>query len=54
MSKDPRDGLKLRLGYEVARDIERTPVIALGVSDAAVRAENQGYQHHKHCIGEQH
>jgi len=40
MSKDPRDGLKLRLGYEVARDIERTPVIALGVSDAAVRAVN--------------
>ena len=40
MSKDPRDGLKLRLGYEVARDMERTPVIALGVSDAAVRAVN--------------
>ena len=38
MSKDPRDGLKLRLGYEVAREIERTPVIAPGVSDAAVRA----------------
>ena len=32
MSKDPRDG--------VARDIERTRVIALGVSDAAVRAVN--------------
>ena len=40
MSKDPRDGLKLRLGYEVAREIERTPVIAPGVSDAAVRAVN--------------
>ena len=40
MSKDPRDGSKLRLGYEVARDIERTPVIALGVSDAAARAVN--------------
>ena len=38
--KDPRDGLKLRLGYEVAREIERTPVIAPGVSDAAVRAVN--------------
>ena len=38
MSKDPRNGLKLRLGYEVAREIERTPVIAPGVSDAAVRA----------------
>ena len=40
MSKDPRDGLKLRLGYEVAREIERTPVIAPGVSDAAVKAIN--------------
>jgi len=40
MSKDPRDGLKLRLGYEAAREIERTPVIAPGVSDAAVRAVN--------------
>ena len=40
MSKDPREGLKLRLGYEVAREIERTPVIALGVSDAAVKAIN--------------
>ena len=40
MSKDPREGLKLRLGYEVAREIERTPVIAPGVSDAAVRAVN--------------
>ena len=40
MSKDPREGLKLRLGYEVAREIERTPVIAPGVSDAAVRAIN--------------
>ena len=38
MSKDPREGLKLRLGYEVAREIERTPVMAPGVSDAAVRA----------------
>ena len=36
MSKDPREGLKLRLGYEVAREVERTPVIAPGVSDAAV------------------
>ena len=40
MSKDLREGLKLRLGYEVARKIERTPVIALGVSDAAVKAIN--------------
>ena len=40
MSKDLRDGLKLRLGYEVAREIERTPVIAPGVSDAAVKAIN--------------
>ncbi len=40
MSKDPREGLKLRLGYEVAREIERTPVIALGVSDVAVKAIN--------------
>ena len=40
MSKDPREGLKLRLGYEVAREIERTPVIAPGVSDAAIRAVN--------------
>jgi len=40
MSKDLRDGLKLRLGYEVARGIERTPVIGPGVSDAAVRAVN--------------
>ena len=40
MSKDPREGLKLRLGYEVAREIEKTPVIAPGVSDAAVRAVN--------------
>ena len=40
MSKDPREGLKLPLGYEVAREIERTPVIAPGVSDAAVRAIN--------------
>ena len=37
---DPREGMKLRLGYEVAREIERTPVIAPGVSDAAVRAIN--------------
>ena len=36
MSKDPRDGLKLRLGYEVAREIERTPIISLGIQDAAV------------------
>ena len=36
MGTDLRDGLKLRLGYEVAREIERTPVIAPGVSDAAV------------------
>ena len=40
MSTDPRDGLRLRLGYEVARKIERTPIIALGVTDAAVRAIN--------------
>ena len=40
MSKDPRDGLKLRLGYEVAREIERTPIISLGVQDAAVKAIN--------------
>jgi len=40
MSKDPRDGLKLRLGYEVAREIERTPVIAPGVIDVSVRAVN--------------
>ena len=40
MSKDPRDGLKLRLGYEVAREIERTPVISLGVQDAATKAIN--------------
>ena len=37
---DPRDGLKLRLGYEVAREIERTPIISLGVQDAAVKAIN--------------
>ena len=40
MSKDPREGLKLRLGYEVAREIGRTPAIAPGVSDAAIRAVN--------------
>ena len=40
MSRDPRDGLKLRLGYEVAREIERTPIISLGVQDAAVKAIN--------------
>ena len=40
MSKDPRQDLKLRLGYEVAREIERAPVIATGVSDAAVKAIN--------------
>ena len=40
MSKDPRDGLKLRLGYEAAREIERTPVIAPGVIDVSVRAVN--------------
>ena len=40
MSKDPREGLRLRLGYEVAREIEKTPVIAPGVSDAAIRAVN--------------
>ena len=40
MSKDPRDGLKLRLGYEVAREIERTPIIALGVIDQATKAIN--------------
>jgi len=37
---DPREGLKLRLGYEVAREIERTPIISLGVQDAAVKAIN--------------
>ena len=37
---DPRDGLQLRLGYEVARKIERTPIIALGVQDAATKAIN--------------
>ena len=40
MSKDTRDGLKLRLGYEAAREIERTPVIGPGVNDAAVLAVN--------------
>ena len=40
MSNDPREGLRLRLGYEVAREIEKTPVIAPGVSDAAIRAVN--------------
>ena len=40
MSKDPREGLKLRLGYEVAREIERTPIISLGVQDAATKAIN--------------
>ena len=40
MSTDPRDGLRLRLGYEVARKIEKTPVIALGVTNAATRAIN--------------
>jgi hypothetical protein len=37
---DPREGLKLRLGYEVAREIERTPIISLGVQDAATKAIN--------------
>ena len=40
MSKDPRDGLTLRLGHEVAREMERTPFISLGVQDAAVKAIN--------------
>ena len=40
MSKDPRERLKLRLGYEVAREIERTPIISLGVQDAATKAIN--------------
>ena len=40
MTKDPREGLRLRLGYEVAREIEKTPVIAPGVSDTAIRAAN--------------
>ena len=35
---DPRDGLKLKLGYETARNIERTPIISLGVQDAATKA----------------
>jgi len=30
----------LRLGYEVAREIERTPIISLGVQDAATKAIN--------------
>ena len=37
---DPREGLKLRLGYEVAREIERTPAISLGIQGAAVKAMN--------------
>ena len=37
---DPRDGLKLRLGYETAGNIERTPNIALGVQDAGTKAIN--------------
>ena len=37
---DPRDGLKLKLGYEIARNIERTPIISLGVQDAATKAIN--------------
>ena len=37
---DPREGLQLRLGYEVARKIERTPIIGLGVQDAATKAIN--------------
>ena len=40
MSKDPRDGLKLRLGYETAREIANTPIISLGVQDAATKAIN--------------
>ena len=37
---DPRDGLKLKLGYETARNIEKTPIISLGVQDAATKAIN--------------
>ena len=37
---DPSEGFKLRLGYEVAREIERTPIISLGVQDAATKAIN--------------
>ena len=40
MSNDAREGLKLRLGYEVAREIERTPIISFGVQDAATKAIN--------------
>ena len=40
MSKDPRDGLKLRLGYEIAKEIQRTRIIALGVIDQATKAIN--------------
>ena len=37
---DPRDGLRLRLGYETARKIEKAPIISLGVQDAATKAIN--------------
>ena len=40
MGKDPRDGLTLRPGYELAREIERSVVVAPGVSNAAIRAVN--------------
>ena len=39
-TKDPREGLHLRLGYETARDIEKTSVISLGVQNAAKKAIN--------------
>ena len=32
--------MKLHLGYEVAREIEKTPLISLGVQDAAHKAIN--------------
>ena len=38
--KDPKERLKVRLGYEVAREIKRTPIISLEVQDAAVKAIN--------------
>ena len=37
---DPREGLRLKLGYETALSIAKTPVIALGVQDAATKAIN--------------
>ena len=34
------DGLRLRLGYETARKIDKAPIISLGVQDAATKAIN--------------